>query len=70
MLALMLGVRKSGDQVVGINAAELWVSINPDADYNTTVASVQKIVYGYPGLDSEVRTYLQQTLSQPQATVQ
>ncbi len=52
-----------GDQVVGINSAELWVSIDPNADYDATVAAVQETVYGYPGLEREVETYLQETLS-------
>jgi CzcA family heavy metal efflux pump len=57
-----------GDQVVGINSAELWVSIHPEADYDATVAAVQQAVDGYTGLDHEVQTYLQQTLGQPQTS--
>ena len=57
-----------GDQVVGINSAELWVSIDPQADYDATVAAVQETVDGYTGLVLEVRTYLQQTLGQPQTS--
>lgn len=57
-----------GDQVVGINSAELWVSIDPNADYDASVAAVQETVDGYVGLGSEVSTYLQQTLSQLQTS--
>jgi CzcA family heavy metal efflux pump len=57
-----------GDQVVGINSAELWVSIDSAADYDKTVAAIQEAVNGYPGLKREVRTYLQETLSQPQTS--
>jgi CzcA family heavy metal efflux pump len=57
-----------GDQVTGINSAELWVTIDPQADYNATVAAIEDTVYGYPGLGREVRTYLQQTLSPPQTS--
>ena len=28
----------TSDQVVGVNSGELWVSIDPDADYDATVA--------------------------------
>jgi CzcA family heavy metal efflux pump len=56
-----------GDQVVGINSAELWVSIDPAADYDATVAAVQETAGGYAGLDQQVSTYLRQTVSQPQA---
>jgi len=55
-----------GDQTVGINSAELWVSIDRKADYDATVAAVQQTVEGYTGLVQEVRTYLQQILTQPQ----
>jgi len=55
-----------GDQVVNVNSAELWVSIDPNANYDATVAAVQDVVNGYPGLDREVRTYVQQTLSRAQ----
>ncbi|HLF72854.1 MAG TPA: efflux RND transporter permease subunit [Anaerolineales bacterium] len=57
-----------GDQVVNVNSAELWVSIDPKADYDTTVAAVQEVVNGYPGLHREVRTYIQQTLSRTQTS--
>ncbi len=57
-----------GDRVVGINSAELWVSIDPEADYDATVAAVQEAVDGYTELDREVQTYLQQTLDQPQTS--
>ncbi|HET9590320.1 MAG TPA: efflux RND transporter permease subunit [Anaerolineales bacterium] len=56
-----------GDQVVNVNSAELWVSIDPNANYESTVAAVREAVNGYPGLDREVRTYLQQTLREPQS---
>jgi len=54
-----------GDQVVGINSARLWVKVDPKANYDATVAAIQETVDGYAGLDREVRTYLQQTLSPP-----
>ncbi|MEJ2554626.1 MAG: efflux RND transporter permease subunit [Anaerolineae bacterium] len=57
-----------GDQVVGINSAELLVCIDPEANYEATVAAVQQAVDSYTGLDHEVQTYLQQTLSQPQTS--
>jgi Cu/Ag efflux pump CusA len=57
-----------GDQVVGINSAQLWVSLDPAADYDATVATVQETVDSYTGLDRVVQTYLQQTLSPPQTS--
>jgi Cu/Ag efflux pump CusA len=54
-----------GDQVVGINSAELWVSIDSNANYDSTVAAIQGAVDGYTGLVRQVGTYTQQILSQP-----
>ena len=45
------------DQVSGINSGELWVSIDPGADYDETVAAVREVVDGYPGIDRELVTY-------------
>lgn len=51
------------DQVVGINSAQLWVSIDPKANYNQTVAAIQETVEGYPGLNLRVRSYIRESLS-------
>ena len=45
------------DQVVGTEASELWVTIDPEADYDATRASIEEVVHGYPGLDRDVVTY-------------
>ena len=47
----------TSDQSAGVNAGEIWVSLDPAADYSATVAAVQDVVDGYPGLDREVMTY-------------
>lgn len=53
----------SGDQVVGANSGEIWVSIDSGADYDATVASVKRVVAGYPGLSHTVQTYSQERVS-------
>lgn len=45
------------DQVVGINSSEIWVSLDPSADYDKTVADVEEVAHGYPGLDGDVVTF-------------
>jgi CzcA family heavy metal efflux pump len=47
----------AADQIVNINSGELWLSIDPAADYDTTLAAVQEVVDGYPGVHSDVITY-------------
>ena len=49
-----------GDQIVDVNSAELWVTIDPKADYNNTARAIKKTVEGYPGLSYTVQTYLRE----------
>jgi Cu/Ag efflux pump CusA len=59
-----VGRAVTGDQVVGANSGELWVRIDSSADYDATVASIRRVVSGYPGLSHEVQTYSQERVSQ------
>src|SRR5688572_6482989 len=61
-----VGRAEFGDQAVNVNSGELWVTLDPQANYDATVSGVQGVVNSYAGLVREVRTYTQQTLSQPQ----
>jgi CzcA family heavy metal efflux pump len=54
----------TSDRRTNINFGELWVSIDPKADYDATVAAVKEVVAGYPGLSPEVLTYLQEKVRQ------
>jgi Cu/Ag efflux pump CusA len=45
------------DQVVGTDSGELWLSLDPAADYDRTLAAVQSVVDGYPGLRRTTLTY-------------
>ena len=54
-----LGRAILGDQVVNVNSSEVWVNIDPKADYDKTVNAIQAVANGYPGLEGEVMTYLQ-----------
>ena len=44
----------------GPTPGRLWVSIDPGADYDSTVAAVKRVVAGYPGLTRDVETYSQE----------
>lgn len=59
-----MGRAVSGDQVVGINSSQIWVSIDPKADYDKTVAAVRDTIDGYPGIDRSVQTYLRDKVSE------
>jgi Cu/Ag efflux pump CusA len=53
-----VGRAVTGDQVVGINSSQIWVGIDPKADYDKTIAAIRKTVAGYPGVDHSVQFYL------------
>jgi CzcA family heavy metal efflux pump len=53
-----VGRAVQGDQVVNVSSAELWVSIDSAADYDTTAASIQHAIAAYPGIHHTVQTYL------------
>jgi Cu/Ag efflux pump CusA len=53
-----------GDQVVNVNSSELWLTIDRQADYDKTIAAIQEIVNGYPGLNGKVLTYIQDRTSE------
>jgi Cu/Ag efflux pump CusA len=57
-----IGRAKQGEEVVGINAAEIWIHLDKSVDYDRTVARVRTIVDGYPGLYRDVETYLNERI--------
>ncbi|MGI8692134.1 MAG: efflux RND transporter permease subunit [Geodermatophilaceae bacterium] len=57
-----IGQAFAADEVVGINFGENWISVDPDADYDETLAAVQEVVAGYPGIQRDVQTYLKERI--------
>ncbi len=57
-----IGRAEVADEVVGPNFAELWTSVDPDADLERTMHDVRAIVAGYPGVYRDVQTYLQERM--------
>jgi len=52
----------SSDQYTDVNGGEIWVNLDPGAGHQATVAAIQDVVDGYPGLDREVMTYSDERL--------
>ncbi len=52
-----IGRAITGDDVTDVHSGQLWVSVDPKADYGRTVAAVRDSVGGYPGTRSEIRGY-------------
>jgi CzcA family heavy metal efflux pump len=59
-----IGRAVMGDQIVGINSAQIWVGIDPESDYEATVSKIRGTINGYPGIDRNVQAYLRDTVSQ------
>jgi CzcA family heavy metal efflux pump len=59
-----IGRAEVADEVVGPNFTELWISLDPSVEYEATVAKIQSIVDGYPGLYRDLLTYLRERIKE------
>jgi len=59
-----IGRAEVADEVVGPEFAELWISLDPGVDYQPTVARIQQVVDGYPGLYRDLLTYLKERVKE------
>ncbi|MCY2984730.1 MAG: efflux RND transporter permease subunit [Planctomycetota bacterium] len=59
-----IGRATVADEVVGPNFTELWISIDDTQVYDATVAKVQSVVDGYPGLYRDLLTYLKERIKE------
>lgn len=59
-----IGRAEVADEPVGPNFTELWISIDPDADYGPTVKRIEDVVYGFPGLYRDLLTYLRERIKE------
>jgi Cu/Ag efflux pump CusA len=59
-----IGRAEVADEVAGPNFTELWISLDPSVDYDRTVAKVQEVVDGYPGLYRDLLTYLRERVKE------
>ena len=63
-VAAHVGRAVTGDQVVGVNSSQIWVSVDPRADYDKTLAAVRDTIEGYPGVERSMATYLRTRVSE------
>ena len=45
-----------------VHSAEIWVSIDPEADYRATLQALRETVSGYEGVKAEVNTFMSKQL--------
>jgi CzcA family heavy metal efflux pump len=53
-----------GDEIHGVNFDEQWVHLDPEADYDESVAGLREVIEGYPGLYRTVQTYLRERVKE------
>lgn len=59
-----IGRAEAADEVVGPNFAELWISLDPAAEYDAALARIREVVDGYPGIYRDVQTYLREKMKE------
>ena len=59
-----IGQALLADEINGVNFGENWISVEPDVDYDETIAAIEGVVYGYPGLFHNVETYLNERIDE------
>ncbi len=59
-----IGRAEVADEVVGQNFAELWISLDENANYDESVTKIRGVVDGYPGIYRDVQAYLQERMKE------
>jgi Cu/Ag efflux pump CusA len=53
-----------GEEIAGVNFGENWLSIDPKADYASTLVKVRKVLGRYPGVFRDSLTYLNERIEE------
>jgi Cu/Ag efflux pump CusA len=56
--AAQIGRALLSHELADVNSATVWVSLDPNADYNATLASMGKVVGAHPEISGEVESFL------------
>jgi len=59
-----VGRATMSDQIVNVNAAEIWVRLDPSADYRATIATIEGVVDDYRELSADVLTYSEERVAE------
>ena len=63
-LGAHIGRAEVADEVVGPDFTELWISLDPNVDYDETIHKAQAVVDGYPGLTRDMLTFLRERVKE------
>jgi len=59
-----IGQARLGEEVVGPNFSESWISLAPSADYNKTTEKLRALEARVPGLFHDLQTYLRERIDE------
>ncbi len=62
-LGAHVGRAVQSDQIVDVNSAEVWVSIDDSVDYGSTIAEIESVAAGLPDVTNDVLTYSEQRVT-------
>jgi Cu/Ag efflux pump CusA len=57
-----VGRAVTSDEVVNVNASEIWVGMTPEADYDATMAAIHGVATSYTGVRGEILTYAEERI--------
>ena len=59
-----IGQAMLGEETSGVDFGESWISLDPKANYDKTRAQIEETVLQYPGMFTNVETYLAERISE------
>jgi Cu/Ag efflux pump CusA len=62
-----VGRAVGSDQLVNVNSAEVWITLDDRADYGRSQAAIRTLMRSYPGLRTDLLTYPSDRLAQVMA---
>jgi Cu/Ag efflux pump CusA len=62
-IAAHVGRAIMSDQIVNVNSAEIWVNLDPNADYDAAVSVIEGVAGRAAGVTSDVLTYSEQRVT-------
>jgi Cu/Ag efflux pump CusA len=62
-VAAHLGRAIASDQMVSVDSGQIWVGIDPSTDQDATLASIERVVKGYPGIEARLLAYPNQRIA-------
>jgi CzcA family heavy metal efflux pump len=59
-----IGRAVTGDQVVGINSSQIWISLDKSADRAAALAAIRETIDGYPGVERNIQSFLRDRIGE------